>query len=120
MRLPPPPPGTASLEQVAARLQPFVLRVTGDSNLSVTGFVDSFGADEFRRELARTILLGGGSGPVLVSVSDLEFIDHRGMFALEDWADSVGRDVVLDPPLGIHGFLVDALGLERVRTGDDR
>lgn len=120
MTLPPILPGAASVEQVATVLQPFVLRVTGDANLSVTGFVDSFGADDFRRELARTLLSDGGSGPVLVSVADLEFIDHRGMFALEDWADSVGRDVVLDPPLGIHGFLVDALGLERVRTGDDR
>lgn len=119
MTLPPIPPGAASLEQVATALQPFVLRVAGDAHLTLAGFVDSFVADDFGRELARTPLADRGSGPVLVSVSDLEFIDHRGMLALEEWAESVGRDVVLDPPLGIHGFLVDALGLQRVRAGED-
>ena len=118
MTLPPSLPGTP-LEEVATALQPFVLQVSGTAHLSVTGYVDSFVADEFRRELARTSVPDGGPGPVVLSVSDLEFIDHRGMLALEEWAQSVGRDVVLDPPLGIHGFLVDALGLQRVRTRED-
>ena len=69
-------------------LAPFRL-FAGREGMSLAGEVDSFSADALRRLLTAAT---PPSGDVVLELDELEFIEHRGVLAIEDHARTLARE----------------------------
>jgi anti-anti-sigma regulatory factor len=72
----------------AASLAPFRL-FAGREGMSLAGEVDSFSAVALRRLLATVT---PASGDLVLELDELEFIDHRGVLAIEDHSHALARE----------------------------
>ncbi|MGF1648785.1 MAG: MEDS domain-containing protein [Kineosporiaceae bacterium] len=117
--------GAAAVAELAAAhssaragTTPFVVRAATAADLSLAGQVDAFSAEALERTLRRLNLPVQGAS-VSVDVAELDLVDHHGLLALDRWAEYLGVTVVLRGARPLHAFLVDELGLDRVRPDLD-
>jgi anti-anti-sigma regulatory factor len=95
---------------------PFLLPATdADGGLALIGDVDMTSADD----LYHALMLIGPEIPshVTVDMSELEFIDHRSLLALDRAARSLGVTMTLVNAEPLTEWLVDTLELRSVRKG---
>jgi anti-anti-sigma regulatory factor len=100
---------------VRGALSPFLVRATDAGGLALIGDVDITSADD----LYHALTLIGPELParVALDVSELEFIDHSGLLALDRAARSLGVTMTLVDAEPLTQWLVDTLGLRNVRKG---
>jgi anti-anti-sigma regulatory factor len=79
----------------------------------LAGEVDLTGREVFERTLARTLPLHDAE--LVVDARTLDFIDHRGLLALEEHAQRTGIQVTLRTDVPIVHRLADLLSLKSVR-----
>lgn len=84
---------------------PFALYVDGDA-ISVTGTLDSWSTDRFRRVVETT----PDDGPLILDLSTAEFVDHRALLVLAETANT-------ERPIHVRGTepirkLLSLIGLE--------
>lgn len=115
--------GTDGLAEIACmhpltqvRVSPFQLFATEDG-VALRGEVDLGSRDLFSRALARAIEPLDGR-ELVIDIRDLEFIDHRGLLAIERAAQAAGGTVVLRGDSAVVGPLVAMLDLRSVRVED--
>jgi anti-anti-sigma regulatory factor len=84
-------------------------------DLAIAGDVDAFVLDAFAQALDRCV--PEGSEGLVVDASDLVFIDHRGLQALDRLGRSRGRKIVLERAPSLVGRLAALLELERLEVG---
>lgn len=97
---------------------PFLLRAAGGGTLALSGEVDVLSAEDLQAAMVR---IGPSlSDPVVVEVSDLDFIDHGGLVALERAGRALDLRVRLVGASRATGWLVGTLGLAHVSADGSR
>jgi ABC-type transporter Mla MlaB component len=97
-------------------LSPFLLRAAdADGDLALSGEVDVMTAED----LYQAMMLIGPEIPahVTVDLSELDFVDHGGLVALDRAARSLGVAATLIHPSPLTAWLVDTLMLTNVKAG---
>lgn len=91
----------------------FLLRATGsEGGLALTGEVDRGSAAAFSHAFMR--IAAGTPGPLIVDMTEHDFIDHTGLVALHRAARALGTRVYLVGVSPLTALLVDAFGLTGV------
>ena len=85
-----------------------------DADLALAGEIDLSIVHEFGSGLDRTGL--EVSDEFLVDGTELEFVDHRGLLTIRDFARRSGAAVVLRTRSGLPGRLIELLDLEGIRV----
>jgi anti-anti-sigma regulatory factor len=94
---------------------PFHWSATTRADVRLAGEIDLAAHDLFDATVSRTIPLVPGDD-VVVDGAGLDFIDHRGLLALDTHARTAGRRVTLMTDLSIVHRLTEILALRWVRT----
>jgi hypothetical protein len=90
---------------------PFHVAATGGPVIRLSGDVDITCLVLFEHTLDA---LPAAGGPLHIEASGLEFVDHRGLLALDAWAGRSGTTVRLDAAPSVVAGLVRLLRLQRV------
>lgn len=93
---------------------PFQLRAAAHADMQLAGSVDAFSADQLGEALDR-IRTADPKGMVVIDASDVDFLDHRALSALNDHATRTHSTIVLWSPPAIAERISSALGLGSVR-----
>lgn len=91
-----------------------VFATDGPADLAVAGEIDVSVAREFRTCLGRTRL--GVARELVVDGTRLDFVDHRGLETIRDFASGIGATAVLRTSSGLPARLIGLLGLEGIRA----
>jgi anti-anti-sigma regulatory factor len=89
------------------------LHAAADGTLTVSGELDHLAARTFRRALEYAAL-GERSGDLVIDGSGLDFVDHRNLFALAEFAAREQLKVVLRTGYPGAKRLVELLGIEGI------
>lgn len=100
---------------VRDELAPFRLYARGGGILALAGEIDYACADLFDKALQRVLMLPG-LRELAVDASELTFIDHRGLLALDRHAGALGVTVVLRGLSSTAVHVAELLGLSAVRV----
>jgi anti-anti-sigma regulatory factor len=84
------------------------------SDVAVAGELDTTAVADFRACLDRIGL--DFAGELVVDCTRLEFVDHRGLESIRDFASSSGATAVLRTSSRIPGRLIDLLAMEGIRA----
>lgn len=110
--------GSAAVDELACvhplahdTATPFRLHAHAPSSLRLSGEIDAFDRDTARVAFDRTLSGHVGPGPVRVDCSDLDFVSHRGLEALNAVAADLGVRVTLIDPPSTAGWLIELLEL---------
>jgi anti-anti-sigma factor len=97
------------------RLSPFLLRaMDGDGRLALTGEVDRLSAVALYRAIVG--IAAGTSGPIVLDLTELDFIDHAGLVAMHRAARALRTHVHLVGASRLTALLVDAFTLTGVKV----
>jgi hypothetical protein len=102
---------------VHGQLPPFQLHAISQADAALAGSVDTFAVPQLIQALRRTGLLRDGKR-VVIDAGDLEFIDHRALLTLDQYALTERATVVLRSPPDMVPRLRDLIPLQAVRLED--
>ena len=94
---------------------PFRLHATPSADAALSGELDVSTVDLFATALDR-VGLHDAPADVVIDASDLDFVDHRNLFLLEQLGQRHDRSVVLRTDRRLLHRLVAVLGMTRVRV----
>lgn len=100
---------------VRDELAPFRLYARGGGIVALAGEIDWACADLFDKALQRVLMLPG-TRQLAVDASELTFIDHRGLLALDRHAGALGVTVVLRGLSSTAVQVAELLGLSDIRV----
>lgn len=86
----------------------------GHADLALAGELDKSATDDLRVCLGRTGL--DITRELIVDATRLDFLDHRGLESIRDFASGLGATAVLRTSSGLPGRLIDLLGLDGIRA----
>jgi anti-anti-sigma regulatory factor len=98
-------------------LSPFQIHAARSGDLALAGSVDVFSATQLEEALQR-IGVGASGGKVIIDVTDLEFIDVRGLLALDRHAAAADATVVLRSPQAVVTRLLTLVDLIAMQVED--
>jgi anti-anti-sigma regulatory factor len=103
---------------VRGQRSPFQLYAHPHADVALTGAVDALSAPQLLQAVQRIGLLSAGRRAV-IDAAELEFIDHRTLVTLDQYALSRRATVVLRSPPAIVPRLTDLIPLQAVRLEED-
>lgn len=94
--------------------RPFWIFPVGGADIALAGELDSWATPYLERALRRAELRLVAD-EVVVDGTQLDFVDHRALFCLRDYAAGLGRTAVLRTDSPMPARLIDVLEIEGIR-----